>query len=858
MHEKTQFHLCASTVSDDGITKRGRAEAGSVFWRRSEEEGGGWKGRQQHEQGKTAARQHPKQKQDSETANSETGGQRSKLKRRASTPKQPNQNRHTTQELNNYNNNKLGTTTTTATDEINNSERRDVRNSTIQCHQPNAKQTMAQQPRKTSKPQRKEKEEQTWKEQQSRAMEQPDLRTSSLPQLPTPTPAQHRNLRTTQANNQYTQINLFIQQTHNKQPLKKTLIRCKKKYTTTENTRKLSSERANKKDEEQVEINGDTKNETTETKKGETNKTKYRDNKKVDKNTKIAMTKKTKTVENRTKEGEEQTNKEQKRNTINKMRSLRSSHKLRKGWKIRSKGKGTQHKDQPKCAFPPPKSTMTNLYTIEILHADLSNHTYGDTNNLSKSAARIHAALIEVEATATTTAHREYTTLLCEKNDAKKIIYSIPFAQRIRPTNPHTVVVLGLTHQDLSNYSRPTIEDELCEYIYMRHKEEVVDVHVVSKARTPTAYIICQSEAQYRRLLDDPMYCNIPNLPNINVQLRNPATDLSTSKEDLKTCGTWFRPEKPPMRAEDYMPTTSCGVVSIFICNDRVLLLHRSTIQASAMNGVTSQTTNKGPQKHRAMGFMVKGVYEEHKDCEECGEHHETEECALFQDRVEGLCHRAQGMNYNLSKKESDLAFFKIAADEGKKMGTWIKNRNEYDVLTSRGMKGRVPELREYQRLWDCGHSAPILQPTNNYHNPPTTNTAPGAMTIARYQPRQRTPEATGQPQATQPNRSSGSGNTETLLQTILARLQPLETLSSQATALGNLTNTLSSKITNMESRIQNLDHRVEAMAGTNKRNTNSGYQSQDEMEHRPHKKTASRTDHSDVTSNNRRNHDPI
>ncbi|KAJ3078577.1 hypothetical protein HDU99_000515 [Rhizoclosmatium hyalinum] len=554
---------------------------------------------------------------------------------------------------------------------------------------------------------------------------------------------------------------------------------------------------------------------------------------------------------------------------------MRSLWELRKGREIRSKGwkgKGTQ-KQAPKCPLPPlnQTTTMTNQYTIDIYHADLSDYTFGDTNSLSKSSARIQAALVDVGAHATVTPHREYTTLLCNKDDAKRvrqansnqitqtgklinqqIIYSLPFAQRTRPTNPFTIVALGLTHLDLSNYHRTTIEDEISDFIYNVHKEEVEDVHIYSKAKTPTGYIICNSEAQFRRLLDEPMYCYIPNLPNINIQLRNPATDLSTSKEDLKTRGTWFRPEKHPLRAEDFMPTTKCGVDSIFISNDRVLLLHRSALQAKAMNGVTSQTTNKGPQQHRAVGFVINGVFEEHKDCSECGQHHETEECELFQERVEGLCHRAQGIHFNnLSKKEVELAFFKIAADEGKTLGTWIKNRNEYDVLNMRGLKGRVPELREYQRLWDIG-SLPRFQPTNNYHNPPTTNTVPGAMTIAKYQPRHRASSNNTQPQAAK-TPTNANNSMEAMLQTILARLQPLETLSTQATALGNLTNTLSSKITHMESRIQHLDYRVETMASSNKRNCNNRYQSQDDMESRPHKKAASRSDQP-----NRASHEPI
>ncbi|ORY42268.1 hypothetical protein BCR33DRAFT_306825 [Rhizoclosmatium globosum] len=196
---------------------------------------------------------------------------------------------------------------------------------------------------------------------------------------------------------------------------------------------------------------------------------------------------------------------------------------------------------------------MTNQYTIDIYHADLCDYTFGDTNSLSKSSARIQAALVDAGAHATVTPHREYTTLLCNKDDAKRIIYSLPFAQRTRPTNPFTIVALGLTHLDLSNYHRTTIEDEISDFIYNVLKEEVEDVHIYSKAKTPTGYIICNSEAQFRRLLDDPMYCYIPNLPNINIQLRNPATDLSTSKEDLKIRGTWFRPEKHPIRAK-----TSC------------------------------------------------------------------------------------------------------------------------------------------------------------------------------------------------------------------------------------------------------------------------------------------------------------
>ncbi|ORY23466.1 hypothetical protein BCR33DRAFT_810643 [Rhizoclosmatium globosum] len=192
-----------------------------------------------------------------------------------------------------------------------------------------------------------------------------------------------------------------------------------------------------------------------------------------------------------------------------------------------------------------------------------------------------------------------------------------------------------------------------------------------------------------------------------------------------------------------------------------------------------------------------------------------------------------------------------MAADKGKTLGTWIKNRNKYVVLNMRGMKGWVPELREYQRLWDIG-SIPRSQPTNNYHNPPTTNTAPGAMTIAKYKPRHRASGNNTQPQASKTTTNPNS-NMETMLQTILARLQPLETLSTQATALANLTNTLSSKITHMESRLQHLDYHVETMASSNKRSCNNGYQSQDDMESCPHKKAASHSDQSNCA-----NHEPI
>ncbi|ORY29876.1 hypothetical protein BCR33DRAFT_792788 [Rhizoclosmatium globosum] len=212
---------------------------------------------------------------------------------------------------------------------------------------------------------------------------------------------------------------------------------------------------------------------------------------------------------------------------------------------------------------------MTNQYTIDIYHADLSDYNS------------------------------------CNCHTPPQIIYSLPIAQQTCPTNPFTIVALGFTHLDLSNYHRITIKNEISNFIYNVLKEEVEDIHIYSKAKTPTSYIICNSEAQFRRLLDDPMYCYIPNLRNINIQLRNRATDLSTSKEDLKIPGTWFRPEKHPLCAEDFMPTTKCGVDSIFISNDRVLLLHRSALQAKAMNGVTSQTTNKGPQQHQAGDLLL-------------------------------------------------------------------------------------------------------------------------------------------------------------------------------------------------------------------------------------------------------------
>ncbi|ORY20074.1 hypothetical protein BCR33DRAFT_820531, partial [Rhizoclosmatium globosum] len=403
--------------------------------------------------------------------------------------------------------------------------------------------------------------------------------------------------------------------------------------------------------------------------------------------------------------GRQKTNKEQSRTRTNQLRKtkLRSPWKLCKGQEILSKElKGTQ-KQAPKCPLPPLNrtTTMTNQYTIDIYHADLTCPSCPPEY--------------------TVTPYRKYTTLLCNKDNAKRIIYSLPFAQRTHPTNPFTIVALSLTHLDLSNYHQTTIEDEISDFIYNVLKEEVEDVHIYCKAKTP------------HRLHHLQHY--ITNLPNINIQLHNPATDLSTSKEDLKIRGTWFRPEKHPLCAEDFMPTTKCGVNSIFISNNCVLLLHRSALQAKAMNSVTSQTTNKGPNNIKQWDLLSTRL-----------------NVGNTMKRRSVNCSRNEWKGSATGKKEVELAFFKIAADKGKTQGKWIKNKNKYDVLNMRGLKGLVPELREYQRLWDIG-SLPRSQPTNNYHNPPTTNTAPGTMTITKYQPRHWASGNTTQPQAakTQP-----------------------------------------------------------------------------------------------------------
>ncbi|ORY23461.1 hypothetical protein BCR33DRAFT_810637 [Rhizoclosmatium globosum] len=121
----------------------------------------------------------------------------------------------------------------------------------------------------------------------------------------------------------------------------------------------------------------------------------------------------------------QKTNKEQSRTITNQLRKtkMRSLWELHKRQEIRSKGlKGTQ-KQAPKCPLPPlnQTTTMTNQYTIDIYHADLSDYTFGDTNSLSKSSARVQAALVDAGAHATVTPHCEYTTLLCNKDDAKRV-----------------------------------------------------------------------------------------------------------------------------------------------------------------------------------------------------------------------------------------------------------------------------------------------------------------------------------------------------------------------------------------------------------------------------------------------------
>ncbi|ORY23313.1 hypothetical protein BCR33DRAFT_796522 [Rhizoclosmatium globosum] len=166
---------------------------------------------------------------------------------------------------------------------------------------------------------------------------------------------------------------------------------------------------------------------------------------------------------------------------------------------------------------------MTNQYTIDIYHADLSD--YNSCN--CHTPPQVHNTAVQQG----------------QRQEANRSSTHSPLHNK--PAQP--------TRSPSSHLASPTLTS-------------ATTTESLSKTKSATSSTMC-SRRKSRTYTSTPKpklppatsSATIPNLLNINIQLRNRATDLSTSKEDLKIPGTWFRPEKHPLCAEDFMPTTSAA-----------------------------------------------------------------------------------------------------------------------------------------------------------------------------------------------------------------------------------------------------------------------------------------------------------